>query len=272
MKQRKINALLVIDMQYDFCNPNGALFVKGAVEDCERVSDWIRTNKEEIDQITLTLDSHTVLDIAHPGFWQDKDGNSPNPFTLISLDDINNGTWTPRFFASNAIKYISDLEAQGEYKHCIWPEHCLIGTKGNAIEDNVAAAVSEWVRQGKFAIRYVTKGTHPLTEHFGAFAAQVPLANSPETQINQDLLGLLSEYHNVFLAGEAKSHCVATTLKQILKYAPQLASKLVILEDTMSPVPGFENIADSIYEEAKNQGVRFSTTAKEKLSQSTVTV
>lgn len=265
MNQRKVNAVLIIDMQYDFCNPNGALFVEGAAEDCQRLSKWIRDNKGEIDEVVATLDSHSVLDIAHPSFWQDKNGNAPGPFTLISLADIESGTWTPKFFTKTVIEYIRELESQGEYKHCVWPEHCLIGTKGHAIEDNVAAALTEWTRQGRFNLKYVTKGTHPLTEHFGAFAAQVPVPNSPETQINQGLLKALSEYANVFLAGEAKSHCVATTLKQIIKYAPALASRLVILEDTMSPVKGFETLADPIYADAKAKGVRFTTTDKVKL-------
>lgn len=58
--------------------------------------------------------------------------------------------------------------------------------------------------------------------------------------------------------------------------APNLAKKFVILEDTMSNVPGgpmgiddpttFEMIAQPIYDEAAAIGVRFTTTAVEKLN------
>ena len=79
---RKKNALILIDVQYDFTNPKGALFVPGAVEDCKRTANFILNNVDEIDYMATTLDSHILNDIAHPSFWMDKDGNQPNPFTL----------------------------------------------------------------------------------------------------------------------------------------------------------------------------------------------
>lgn len=264
---RKRNALLVIDAQYDFCNPNGALYVDGADKDMERLGSWIKENKNEIDYIGLTLDSHQPIDIAHPSFWVDKDGNHPAPFTIIKLEDIENGTWTPRYFQSNVRQYIADLEEQGEFPHCIWPEHCIMGTTGAAIVDDIMDAVKEWSRTGGHMPWYnpITKGTNPLTEHFGAFTAQVPITGANETQLNQNLIKELSEYQNIYFAGEAKSHCVANTLKQAMKYAPNLAKKFIILTDCMSNVTGFENIADDIYEEAKNMGIRFSDTKTETL-------
>ena len=35
------NALLLIDVQNDFCDPNGALFVPGAEEDSKRTAEFI---------------------------------------------------------------------------------------------------------------------------------------------------------------------------------------------------------------------------------------
>jgi nicotinamidase/pyrazinamidase len=57
------------------------------------------------------------------------------------------------------------------------------------------------------------------------------------------------------MAGEAKSHCVANTIKQMLDIKG-IARKLVILEDCMSDVPGFETIALPIYERARTAGAR----------------
>ena len=71
------NAILIIDAQYDFCNPQGALFVEGADADMKRLAAWIKTNKSQIDHISVTMDSHPVNDISHPSFWQDKNGNFP---------------------------------------------------------------------------------------------------------------------------------------------------------------------------------------------------
>jgi nicotinamidase-related amidase len=256
---RKKNAMLIIDAQYDFCNPNGALFVKGADEDMLRLKKFIIDNQDKIDHICVTLDSHPVNDISHPAFWQDKDGNFPPPFTQITLKEVQAGKWTPRFYPKEAMKYLADLEAQGQFPHFIWPEHCLTGSKGASLDDNLMEALKTWTRGGKF-YQAVTKGTYPLTEHFGIFSAQIPVADRPETQLNQSLIKTLESYQNVFLAGEAKSHCVATSLKQAMDYAPDLASKMVILEDTMSDVTGLEHLGKPIYDEARKKGIRFTNT------------
>jgi nicotinamidase/pyrazinamidase len=258
------NALLIIDAQNDFCLPTGALSVPGADKDMERLANFIKANKEKIDYIGMTQDSHHPIDISHPSFWQDKDGNFPNPFTIITSKDVDDGVWTPRFFPNEAVKYIHELESQGEFPHCIWPEHCVIGTTGAAIVDSVMDSVREWSRLGKF-YGVFTKGTYPMTEHFGAFRANVPVTNRPETQINQNLIETLEKYDRVYFAGEARSHCVANTLRQAIEIAPELAKKFVILEDCMSAVPGFETLGESIYDEARKMGIEFKKSSEIKL-------
>jgi nicotinamidase-related amidase len=257
MIMKKI-ALLIIDAQYDFCDPSGSLFVPGAEDDMKRVSDFIIKNKKKIDYIALTQDNHQIIDISHPSFWQDKDGKFPDPFTIITAQQVNEGEWSPRFAPQKAIKYIEDLEAQGEFPHCIWPEHCIVGSKGAAILDKIMDSVKEWSRQGRF-YQVVAKGTNPLTEHFGAFRSNIPIQNQPETQFNQKLIQTLESFDVVYFAGEAKSHCVANTLKQAMDF-PELAKKFVILEDGMSNVPGFENLATSIYDNANSLGIQVAKT------------
>jgi nicotinamidase/pyrazinamidase len=250
------NALLIIDAQYDFCNPKGALFVEGADADMKRLANWIKANKSKIEHISVTIDNHPVNDISHPSFWQDCHGNFPNPFTTISVQDIHEGKWVPRFYHKEAIHYVESLEQQGEFEHFIWPYHCLIGSRGAAIDENIMEALIEWTSDGKF-YQVVTKGTNPLTEHFGIFRANIPIANRPETQLNQALIDLLGKYQNVFLAGEAKSHCIANSLKQAMEVAPSLAQKFIILEDCMSDVTGLGQLGTPIFEKARNMGIRF---------------
>ena len=84
-------ALLIIDAQYDFCNLNGTLFVPGADQDVLRIAQMIATMGEKIDQIFVTLDTHHVLDIAHPLFWEDPNGNTVAPFTLITASAVSGG-------------------------------------------------------------------------------------------------------------------------------------------------------------------------------------
>ena len=249
-------ALLIIDPQYDFCHPQGSLFVAGADQDMVRLGNFIENNVKKIDFIGLTMDSHQVNDISHPSFWVDKDGNHPNPFTIISSADVLAGTWSPRFAPNEATKYIDELEKQGEFPHCIWPEHCIIGTKGASFVDSIMDSVKTWSRSNCAFYQVIAKGTYPLTEHFGAFRANVPVEGKPETQLNFNLIKTLEKYETVYFAGEAMSHCVANTLKQAMEY-PDLAKKFVILTDCMSNVTGFEHMADKIYADAKAMGVRF---------------
>lgn len=254
------NALLIIDPQYDFCNPQGALFVPGAVEDMQRLSQFIARKGDELAQIFVTIDSHPVNDISHPNFWRDSQGNPPPPFTQITLAEVKQGCWIPQFKAEKATQYLADLEAQGQFPHFIWPEHCLTHSKGGAIDDTLMEALRQWARSGK---QYITveKGTYPLTEHFGIFQAQIPVADRPETQLNTSLIEALMNYDNVYLAGEAKSHCVATSLKQAMDYAPALAQKMIVLTDCMSDVTGLGHLGEPIYAEAKAKGIRFAVSS-----------
>ena len=77
---------------------------------------------------------------------------------------------------------------------------------------------------------------------------------------NTDITKSLDLFDVIYIAGQAESHCVANSLKQIMELAPNIAKKFVVLEDTMSPVPGFEDLANPIYEKAREMGVKFETT------------
>ncbi|NMB71583.1 MAG: isochorismatase family protein [Bacteroidales bacterium] len=248
------NALLLIDMQYDFCHPKGALYVPGADKDVVRTAGFIRNNRTFIERIIFTMDFHQVTDISHPRFWANREGRHPVPFTRISSQDIEEGKWRALFYPETAHAYVRNLELQGEYVHTIWPEHCIMGSRGSAIADEVMDAVREWAEDGRF-FRAIIKGTNPLTEHFGAIRANIPVEDDDTTKVNNTLLKELEMYDTIYLAGEARSHCVANTIKQLGEF-PHLIKKLVLLEDCTSSVPGFEDIASTIYEKAFASGMR----------------
>lgn len=250
------NLLFIIDMQYDFCTPEGSLYVNGAERDIVRTGEFIKTFESKIGHIILTMDNHNVIDISHPVFWEDSNGNPPPAFTILKSSEVIKGLWRPRFEKEKAVEYIQKLEAQGEFPHVIWPEHCIIGSHGAAIVNEVLEPVKAWARKGNY-YDVVIKGTNPLTEHFGALMANVPIEDSPETQLNTGLIRKLQTFDKILVAGEAKSHCVATTIRQILNLDGRIAPKLVILENCMSNVTGFETIAVPIYERAKSVGAQF---------------
>lgn len=251
------NAFLIIDTQFDFCHPDGALFVPGADEDVNRMAGLIRRYADQIDYIVVTLDTHHLIDIAQPLFWKGANGQHPAPFTPIRTAEVDAGRWIPRFAAERARQYVRDLEADGQFTHFIWPEHCLIGSRGAALHDTLMGALVDWSRQRERDYVAVPKGVHPLSEHFGIFRAQVPDPAVPETELNTALIADLERFETVYLMGEAKSHCVANSLKQILDYAPGLVPKVVVVTDCTSDVRGLGHLADPIYAEARARNVRF---------------
>ena len=261
-----MEALLIIDPQNSFCNPGneagknkGSLYIDGADKDMKRLAGWIIKNKQKIDFIAITLDNHHLNDIAHPDYWTNPEGKAPEPFTQITVNDIKEKKWLPLFEPKLTLDYLTKLEANGEFPHTIWPIHCLIGSESAAVYPPVMAALEDWAKLGTFYAT-IQKGAYPFSEHFGAFKAQVPDPNVPETLLNARFLNTLEKYDTIYLAGEAKSHCVANTLKQLIEDAPELVKKMIILEDTMSNVAGFETIADPIYKKAKEMGVMFVST------------
>ncbi len=111
-------------------------------------------------------------------------------------------------------------------------------------------------------INYVTKGTNPGTEHYSAIQAEVPDAHDPDTQANRALLAQLDKADTILVAGEALSHCVASTVRDI---ADQLGAdkvgKLMLLTDCASPVGGFETLGEAFVTEMLGRGMRVATSA-----------
>ena len=189
--------LMIIDPQNDFMDlPHSTLPVPGANADIDRLAGLIRRVGPKLDDIHVTLDSHRVIDVSHRGMWRDQDGNMPDPFTLIFAKDIENGVWSPRSpaFRGRLLEYCRTLErTPGNYAHLIWPDHCLIGTPGAAVQANLFAALEAWERKEFANVNYVTKGTNVFTEHFGALMAEVPDPEDPSTQLNTGLLEVMRE-------------------------------------------------------------------------------
>ncbi len=252
--------LLIIDPQQDFCDPNGALFVQGSVEDCNRLSSMISRYKNEIDSITVTLDSHHKFHISHPSFWVNSSGDNPSPFTPISKEQVQSGEWKAAVpeFATRAIDYVSALEDAGKYGHFIWPEHCLIGGWGAAIHPSIFGAINEWAghKPGR-TVNFVQKGSNTLTEHFSAIQAEIPDPSDSKTELNSELIQVLAEADDILIAGQALSHCVANSIRDIVNTIDP--KKLVLITDTTSSVTGFEKHGQDFVKELTAKGMRLQT-------------
>lgn len=256
--------LVIIDPQNDFCARDGSLSVPGADADMDRLALLIHRLKDRLDDIHVTLDSHRRVDISHPVWFRDANGEAPPPFTAVTAADVEQGRWVPSLPSTHArtLTYLRELERSGRYGHVVWPEHCLIGSPGHNVVEPVFDALQEW--SSRFAlVDFVTKGSNPWTEHFSALRAEVPDPADPATQLNAGLLTTLEEADLVLLAGEASSHCLANTVRDIAgSFAdPAAIRKLVLLTDATSPVPGFEHLADRFLQDLTALGMKTSTTS-----------
>lgn len=271
----------IIDPQNDFCKPGGALYVgdptaviytEGASKDSMVLANTIKRLSKNISAIHVTLDTHHWMHIAHPSFWVDAQRNHPKPFTLIFLDDLNNGKWmtTNPAFMTRARKYVETLEANKRYVLCIWPPHCLIGTPGHNVVDPIREVLLDWEKEKESnrMVDYVTKGSNLWTEHYSAVQADVPDSTDPTTQLNRkegSLIDLLSKADIIAISGQALSHCVANTIRDVANtFGEENIEKMVLLEDTTSPVgdlPGstmFKDMADGFVKEMTGRGMKVS--------------
>lgn len=249
--------LLLIDPQNDFCDiPGAALPVPGADADLQRVAELIRRLGARLDAISLTMDAHHRLDIAHPGFWQQGDGSAVAPFTTITAAAVRAGAFRPRQAAHlpACLAYLDALEARARYTLMVWPVHCEIGSWGQNVHEAVRAAYNTWEEQTLRSVYKVLKGSNPWTEHYSAIEAEVPDSADPATQTHTGLLARLAEAECILIAGEASSHCVRASVEHLLAHVP--ASRLVLLSDCMSPVSGFETAAADFLARLQAAGAR----------------
>ena len=266
--------LLIIDAQNDFCDlpmawcpadPLGgldlapALPVPGAHADMLRLAALIDGLGMAIDGITVTLDSHHLVDIAHPGYWRQGDGQAVAPFTAITADDLHAGHFAPRDPAehSRAQAYLDALDARGRYTLMVWPVHCQMGSWGHGLHAAVLAACNRWEERSLSPVRVVHKGDHPYTEHYSALEAEVPDPAVPTTQLNRTLLARLDLAGTLLVAGEASSHCVKATVEHLVQHLPSgQPQRLRLLRDAMSPVTGFDAQAETFFTAMAAAGVR----------------
>ena len=263
--------LLIIDPQKGFMDsPGSALPVTGANADMDRLADFIRKNGKKLEDIHVTLDSHQVIDIAHPAWWKGADGKMVQPFTLITAADIKAGIYTPRNPAERqrSLDYVEQLEKTGKYNLFIWPPHCLVGTEGHSIQNNLSDALVDWQAENYARVDFVVKGFNPYTEHYGGLLAEVPDPTDPSTQLNTNLLETLQQADEILIAGEALSHCVKETVNQIVEnIGAEHVKKIKILTDATSSVgqapggPDFPAIGKAWLAEIQKKGVGVTTTA-----------
>ncbi|MBE9216088.1 isochorismatase [Plectonema cf. radiosum LEGE 06105] len=277
--------LLLIDVQNTFCIPEFELFVggksgKGAIEDNVRLCEFIYRNLGEITTIIPTMDTHTAMQIFHPVFWVNSAGEHPIPSaTKITPDDIDQGNWKVNpavsyslgyeyeFLEKHAYNYVKKLTDNGKYPLTVWSYHSMLGGIGHALVSAVEEAIFFHSIARNSQAQFEIKGNNPLTENYSVLSPEVleSFDNRPIAQKNTRLIKQLLDFDRVIIAGQAKSHCVAWTIDDLLTDIKQidinLAQKIYLLEDCTSPVviPGivdYSQQADAAYQRFVDAGMK----------------
>ena len=283
--------LLLVDVQNTFCIPGYELFVggrsgNGAVADNVRLCQFLYCNLPHITKIACTLDTHTAMQIFHEVFWINDAGEHPVPLqTLITQEDIETGKWRVNPAIAGSINlseipqsdqytwlkaygehYVQTLTADGKYPLAIWPYHAMLGGIGHAVVSAVDEACFFHTIARKAQTHYEIKGRNPLTENYSVLRPEVlnDADGQPIAEKNSAFLQMLLGYDRIIIAGQAKSHCVAWTVSDLLEEIGQtdiaLAKKVYLVDDLTSPVvvPGivdYTEPADATFAEASDAGM-----------------
>jgi nicotinamidase-related amidase len=251
--------LLPVDCQNTFCIPGFELFVggrsgTGAVDDNRRLVKFIYRNLDVITQICPTIDTHQAMQIFHAIFYVNDKGEHPSPFTLISDEDIKKGVWRFNPLVGHSLgineaaaqrhllHYTRNLKEGGRYDLTIWPYHAMLGGIGYALVSSIEEAIFFHTIARYSQPDFQIKGNIPQTENYSVLGPEV-LKDAEGREIaqrNTRFIQTLLEFDVVIIAGQAKSHCVAWTiddlLGDILIRDKKLAEKVYLLEDCTSPV------------------------------------
>jgi nicotinamidase-related amidase len=275
--------LLAVDVQNTFCIPDFELFVagrsgSGAVDDNRRLCEFIYRNLGTITQVYPSLDTHHAMQVFHAVWLVDEHGEHPSPYTLISADEVAAGRWRvnpavatalgldPDYAARHLAHYTRRLAEGGKYDLTIWPYHALLGGIGHALVSAVEEAIFFHAVARLSSADFQVKGEHRLTEHYSMLGPEV--TQGPDGELlegkNRRLIEQLLEFDVVVVAGQAKSHCLAWTIDDLLEdddvQERRLAERTYLLEDCTSPVvvPGvvdYTDEADAAFERYRAAGM-----------------
>ena len=252
-------SLLLVDVQNTFCIPDFELFVggatgTGAVDDNHRLCQFIYHNLDVITEIWPTMDTHQSMQIFHSIFLVNDKGEHPEPYTLVTPEDIEQGAWrfNPELSSSLDIDetygqqylrhYTQTLKEGGKYDLTIWPYHAMLGGIGHALVSAVEEAIFFHSIARYSQPDFQVKGGNPFTENYSVLKPEV-LEDAVGEQIAEKNVGFIKkllDFDAVVIAGQAKSHGLAWTIDDLLSEIQvsdrNLAEKVYLLEDCSSPV------------------------------------
>src|SRR5256714_3063043 len=250
--------LLAVDVQNTFCIPDFELFVagrsgSGAVDDTRRLCEFVYRNLGMITQVFPSLDTHHAMQVFHAIWLVDEHGNHPEPYTLVSADDVATGRWRLNAAVAEALgidvdyaerhlaHYTRRLAEGGKYDLTIWPYHAMLGGIGHALVSALEEAVFFHGIARRSRPDFQVKGDNPLTEHYSMLGPEVTEGPNGDRLggKNTALIDKLLAFDAVVVAGQAKSHCMAWTIDDLLEEeaaGERLAERTHLHEGGTTPV------------------------------------
>jgi nicotinamidase-related amidase len=203
------------------------------------------------------------MQMFHAIWLVDEDGNHPPPYTLISAEDVEVGRWRVNTAVTEALgidldyaerhlaSYTRRLAEGGKYDLTVWPYHAMLGGVGHALVSAVEEAVFFHGIARRSRPEFQVKGDNLLTEHYSILGPEVTEGPDGDRLAgkNTELIGKLLTFDAVVVAGQAKSHCMAWTIDDLLAHdvlRERLAERTYLLEDCTSAVvvPGVVDYTD----------------------------
>lgn len=204
-------ALVIVDVQEDFCPPNGSLAVAGGRDIVPLVNDLLAL---PFPLKIATKDFHPQ---DHISFASNHEAPNNKPFeSLITI--------------SNPLNPSETQETR------LWPDHCVQGTKGSELLPELDTTKVHVV---------VEKGQDKRVEMYSAFAD--PFENPCVSKSGLAKLLHEAEVTDVFVAGLAADYCVRYTA---LDSAKEGFKTRVIGEATRAVDPSSMDIILKEYNEA----------------------
>ncbi|POY76003.1 hypothetical protein BMF94_0726, partial [Rhodotorula taiwanensis] len=210
-------ALLLIDVQSDFLPPAGAL----AVPDGDAILPFVHRLLDDDVKWSSVYVSQDFHPAGHISFAS-RHAPPAQPFDTIAIRHP-----------------ICGDTIQQE----LWPDHCVQGTPGCAIEEGVATRL-EQIRQkrGDDAVRVVQKGRDADLDAYSAFALtlgeqQAGLDSVAESRLGR-LLKASPSLDTIVVAGLALDFCVQQTIADLVKVRDSLKRdwRILVVEEAVRGV------------------------------------
>lgn len=250
--------LLLVDFNTSFVN--GELQVPGAHGDVNRTVAFVRKYGRKLDSIAVTLDEHVGIAIHSQLWWEDAQSHkNVAPFTVVSLNadgvfmSQDGREIRPRYMPEWSKTYLT-LLSEAKKELVIWPPHCQRNTRDWLLYPDIADVVAWHESLHGYQSVQIHKGLFPTTEHYSALRPEItPPGYTPEEVIDWAFIRYLNAFDRIVVAGEALSHCVLSTIEDMVALLEK--PKIFVLRDCASIIPRFEDQTWTRLSQLKQAGV-----------------